>query len=400
MCDACDETPDGRGRRCNRPDGDMTSVEKDMRNRTRGLGAARDALANGDAQGAANAIAGALSAQRALDGGVQAPVGDLAPSERPVRDITVSPSDLSTATARVEYINQQRAQGGLPPVSIEVSRQRRKDADPVMAWETANVRISGASQAELDAFSLGNVRSDAERRVSTNEILSVAAAATRLNGGRYVSTSESANSIPAQVNAYVNDQPGGPHRSRLAPTAMDRDRAVQVRIWARTQQPTTDYLRALRHSVSDEYMGLREAGTASSAIAGFQRFRARQERVVEEQRKADAAVRPQGAPVMHEPNVISPRPGGSRWLGQKGQNVTVVAEVEKVVPVMYPGHRYPHYLYIMRTPDGDLVRWMATNGQGMEEGHTVTLQGTVKGHSEWKGEKQTEMFYCKPRIHV
>lgn len=400
MCDACDETPDGRGRRCNRPDGRMTSTEKDQRNRSRNLANARDALAQGDAQGAANSLASALAAQRALDGGPSAPVGEPSTTDAPHRDFVVAPSDVATAMARVQFINSQRDQKGLPPVTMDVTRQHQPTSDPIMAMEQATVRISGASQEELDSLTLGNVRTEPERRVNTKAVLEAACAATRLNGGRYVATSESANSIPAQINAFVNDVPGGPERTRLATTPEDKKMAVQVRSWVRTQQPTTDYLRALRHSVSEEYMGLREAGTASSAIAGFQRHRQRIADMEAQQAREQAEARAQNRPVSQEPVVVSPRPGGSRWLGQKGQDVTVVANVEGVYPMMHEARRKPHYLYIMRTPDGDLVRWMATNGQGLEVGDHITLQGTIKGHSTFNGEKQTEMFYCKPLIHT
>lgn len=398
MCKACDETADGQGVRCNRPDGRVSDVELDQRNRVRNLNTARSALARGDAQAAANALAGAVAAQRSLDGGPTAPVGDPAPTVEPHRDFIVSPSNISTASDRLVEINRRREQSGKPPLVMNVTRQHRPTGDPIMSLERATVRISGASQEELNEVSLGNVRTEPERRVKTFAVLEAACAATRLNGGKYVSVNEGPNSIPAQVNAYINAAPGSPERMRLEPTREDKRMAVNVRMWIRTQQPTTDYTKALRHSVSEDHMGLREAGTAASGIAGFQRHRAR----VEEMKARAAANPPQKVPgsEVREPMVVSPRPRGSRWLGTPGQQVRVVATVEKVVPVASDYSVSPRYLYVMRTPDGDLVRWMASSTQGMVEGDDVTLFGTIRAHSEFHGEKQTEMFYCKPMIHT
>jgi len=77
--------------------------------------------------------------------------------------------------------------------------------------------------------------------------------------------------------------------------------------------------------------------------------------------------------------------------------VNVRAWVQAVHPVYHESR--PHFLYIMRTPGGDLARWMASRDAGMEAGDDITLRGTVKGHSTFNGERQTEVFYCRPTIH-
>lgn len=384
MCDACHETPDGQGRRCNRPDG-FTPQEGDRRNRSRNMGNARQALSDGDPQAAANSLAHALASQQSLDGGPPAPVQ--APTDNPGahRDFAVSPSDLPAALARIEQENVAREKVGLAKMEADVSRQRQQDPnDPIMAYERATVRVSGASEEDLARLNLGNVRDAPERKVHTHAVLEAAAASTRLNDGVYVPRSEGDHSVPAQVNAYIADKPGGPHRTRLAPTEGDKKTAVNVRMWARSQQPTSDYLAALRHSMSDEYMSPREAGTASSAISGFQRYQQRLE-----QNKP-----PAGAPQ-------SPRPEGSRWLSSPGDKVTIPAHIVHAQPQYDPEHpeRVKH-LYVMRTPDGDLVRWLASSDKYLRQGDDVTLQGTVKAHSTHDGERQTEIYYCKqPVLH-
>lgn len=383
MCDACHETPDGQGRRCNRPDG-FTPQEGDRRNRSRNMGNARQALSDGDPQAAANSLARALAAQQSLDGGPSAPVQAPAENSGMHRDFAVSPSDLPTALSHIEQENVAREKVGLPRMEADVSRQRQNDPnDPIMAYERATVRVSNASEDDLNRLNLGNVRDTPERKVRTHAVLEAAAASTRLNGGVYTPRSEGENSVPAQVNAYVSDSPNGPHRTRLAPTEEDKKTAVNVRMWARSRQPTSDYLVALRHSMSEEYMSPREAGTASSAISGFQRYREQLD-----QNKAQSTAPSQAA---------APAAGGSRWLSSPGDKVTVPAHIVHAQPQYDPEHpeRVKH-LYVMRTPDGDLVRWMASSDKYLREGDDVTLQGTVKAHSTHDGERQTEIFYCKP----
>ena len=383
MCRACDETPDGAGRRCNRPDG-FTSVESDQRNRIRNLANARDALNRGDAQGAANAVAHALAAQQSLDGGGQKPpVSEPTDTEGPHKDFIVNPSDIDKAQARIDALNKVRENQGRSPLHIEVTRQHKTVAgDPILAWEQGTLRVGGAPEEELAKVNLGRgVRTSAEKRVNTAEVLTAACAATRLNGGTYSSRKEAGeDSVPAMVDAYIADTPAGPVRARMTPTEQDRQMANGVRAWAKEQPATSDYMRSVRYALAEDHMPLREAGTASSAVSGYLRYRERQ--------------------AMHNNKALSPRPGGSRWLNQPGDKVIVTARVARAVPVYHEKRPFPRYLYIMRTPDGDLVKWMAPETQGLQEGDDVTLKATVKGHSTFNGEKQTEVHNAKqPQIH-
>lgn len=393
MCRSCDETPDNKGRHCGRPDG-FTETEADRRNRTRNLSNAQSHLTSGDAQSAANSLARAAAAHR---GAVGAPVGGpvQAPAEAdgPHRDFVVSPSDTPTAVARIEMMNQERAKVGLSPVSVDVSRSYQADAaDDIYAMESTTVRVQGATQEELDRLSIGNVRSEPERKVKASAVMEAAVVAHRLNGKVYVPRGEGENAVPDQVDRYLAEGPNGPLRQHLAPTQEDKNEAGRVRIWVRAQQPTNDYQAALRHALSSEYMSVREAGTAVSALNGFTRY---QNRLEEARLKAQANSGNQNS----GPAVNSPRPAGSRWLGQKDQKVSVTARVDVAHPV-YNDHDLPRVLYIMRTPQGDLVRWFASEDQGMEPGDAVTVQGTIKDHSTFNGERQTELWYCKaPVIH-
>lgn len=397
MCRSCDETPDGQGRRCGRPDG-FVEAEADRRNRARNLSNAQNHLSAGNAQAAANSLARAAAAHRgAVGAAAGGPVQPPAEATGPFRDFAVSPSDAPTAVARIEMHNQERAKVGLPPLQVDVSRSYQDDPeDPIYAMESTTIRVHGAAtQEELDRISVGSVRDDPERKVKASAVMEAAVVAHRLNNKVYVARGEGPNSVPDQVNRYIAEGPNGPLRQRLAPTQADKDEAGRVRIWVRSQQPTSDYQAALRHALNSEYMSPREAGTAASALSPFTRYQQR----LEEARQAALAKRAQ-APHGEGPAVYSPTASGSRWLGQKDQKVSVTARVEVAHPVRNEHSRFPRMLYIMRTPQGDLVRWFASEDQGMEPGDAVTLQGTVKDHSVANGERQTELWYCKaPAIH-
>ena len=315
---------------------------------------------------------------------------------RPHCDFVVSPSDTHTAVARIQMMNQERAKVGLPPMQVDVSRSYQPDAsDPIFAMESSTIRVQGASQEELDRLSIGNLRNDPERKVKSFAVMEAAVVAHRLNGKVYIPRGEGANSVPDQVNRYVAEGPNGPLRQHLAPTQEDKNEAGRVHIWVRSQQPTSDYQEALRHALSDNHMSVREVGTAASALSGFTRY---QNRLEETRQKVLAKNGGQQAPSGSEAH--SPRPAGSRWLGQKEQKVSITAHVQVAHPVLTDKSPYPRVLYIMRTPQGDLVRWFASESQGMRPGDAVTIQGTIKGHSIFNGERQTEMWYCKaPVIH-
>lgn len=310
------------------------------------------------------------------------------------RNCTISPADTPTVDARVELMNQNRAKVGLPPIQVEVNYSRQQDlSDPIFVNEIAAVRVLGATQEELNCIFNGSLRYEPERKVKAGNVMAAAVVAHRLNGKVYVGRGQGENSVPDQVDRFIADGPGGPLRQRLAPTQADKDEAGRIRIWVRSQQPTNDYQAAVRQALITEYISVREAGTAASALSGFTRYQERLE--VARQR---ALAKNGGQQSSDGAAVHSPRPGGSRWLGQKKQKVSVTARVEVARPVINEYADLPRVLYIMRTPQCDLVRWFASEDEGLRPGDAVTIQGTIKDHSTFNGERQTEIWYCKPPV--
>lgn len=413
MCRACNETPDGQGRHCTRSDG-FSAVEGNQRNRSRGLNNAADALAHGDPQAAVNQLENARRAQRTLDGVPAAPLGDPQPTTGPQRDLIISPSSVDSAKAQFDQINRARAEEGRPPLSVEMTRQNAPDAsDPIMTWERTTVRISGADQDELDALRLNGVSGDPERRVKTTAVLEATCAVTRVDSdGKYISRNEAgADSTPARVTQYIHDGPGGEARQRYAPTEADQARAKSVRTWGRATQPTNDYLRAMRHSLAEESLGPRDVGTAASSLSGYERACADKARADDLQREflAKHGVGPEGqqppgggqglgTPAQATPTGRPPR-SQSRWLNNVGDKIMVHGQVERSIEIDHANRYDATYMYIIRSRDGDVVKWVPVDFIGFQEGDSVTLRGEVRGHVEFQGEKQTEMFYCTPTLH-
>lgn len=396
MCRACWETPDNQGRRCPRDDG-FSVAEGEQRNRSRGLNNAADKLASGEVQAAVNQMENARRAQRSLDGVPAAPTGDPAPAAGAHRDVIISPSSVDSAKAQLDQLNRDRATQGQPPLTVDITRQAVPDtADPIMSWEQATVRVSGATQEELDSLSLNGVTSDRERRVQTDAVLAATCAITRIeSGGRYVSRKEGGEeSTPARVAQYVHDDPDGPLRQQYVPAPVDEAKAKGVRKWARETKPTNDYIRAMRHSLAEKHLGLRDVGTAASSVAGYNRAaddlavqnKRRQDELLAQHANGGAGASQAGA-------------GASRWLNQPGDKVMVTGTVEKVTEVYHESRWNPRHLYIVRSPDGDVVKWLPADFTGFNVGDQVTLRGQVKAHITYNGEKQTEMNYCKPEIH-
>lgn len=415
MCRACDETPDGHGRRCTRSDG-FSAVEGEQRNRSRGLNNAADALAHGDTESAVNQLENARRAQRTLDGVPSAPIADPQPAAGPQRDLIISPSSVDSAREQFEQINRRRADQGKPPLTVEITRQNAPDtADPIMTWERATVRISGADQEDLDSLSLNSVGNDPERRAKTSAVLEATCAVTRIDSeGQYVSRAEAGpDSTPARVTQYIHDAPGGPLRQRYAPTDADQVRAKSIRTWGRATQPTNDYLRSMRHALGEESLGPRDVGTAASALSGYERAYADKSRA--EQLQAEFLAKHGGGPPAEQaqgaqdgggrmgaagvgPDGRPPR-SLSRWLNNVGDKIMVQGRVERSIEVAHANRYDTTYMYLIRSRDGDVVKWVPVNFIGFQEGDSVTLRGEVRGHVEFQGEKQTEMFYCTPTLH-
>lgn len=90
--------------------------------------------------------------------------------------------------------------------------------------------------------------------------------------------------------------------------------------------------------------------------------------------------------------------GNTEYFGEVGQRIEVQVKLVKVVS--FESFKYSYYdsgisyLHTFKDADGHTFIWK-TGSSSIEEGSTVTLKGTIKEHSEYKGVKQTVLTRCK-----
>lgn len=53
------------------------------------------------------------------------------------------------------------------------------------------------------------------------------------------------------------------------------------------------------------------------------------------------------------------------------------------------------YIHTFKDANGNVFTWKTQSGVNLEYGENVVVKGTVKNHSEYKDEKQTEITRCK-----
>lgn len=87
---------------------------------------------------------------------------------------------------------------------------------------------------------------------------------------------------------------------------------------------------------------------------------------------------------------------GSEYVGQIGDKLE--ARVRFVTSYSYETHityrGETHYIYKFDL-DGNTIIWNTTAWQDVDEGSEYLIKGTIKDHSEYKGDKQTVLTRCR-----
>lgn len=82
----------------------------------------------------------------------------------------------------------------------------------------------------------------------------------------------------------------------------------------------------------------------------------------------------------------------SEYQGSPNEWITRPVEIKKNIAVE---SRYgASHLHVMEDEDGNVFVW-STSSKSLEEGKTYTIKMKVKEHKEYKGVKQTVVYYCK-----
>lgn len=397
MCRGCDETADGTGRRCNRPDG-FTTAEADQRSRSRSLGGAIDALNNGDFQKAANQMMTAASAHNLLggQGGGAATLTRTAPAQR---TFSISPSLVDNMAAQIDRINQRRHAEGKPLLSMVSTPKFIPDpyGDPIARWQTTDVSIYGPDQEELNNMIFTGTDSTPEWRYPRDMLIGSTFASMRQNGMRsYISEKDDPNRSTTNevLNAAVNKD--NPDRGRLTPHEGDNIQTRGLLAWVQKLDDSTDYNRALKRVVSSDYVSYRDAKMLISAAGAHQQHV--RERVQEQARiKANeknaqqTTGTTQGKPAASKPatnNSASTATGA--WLGSVGSKIAIPIKVIESRWVENKYNRWGNSVMIVGEDiRGNRVRFFYDNYSTPDEGIWLQAGGTVKEHRVVGRHKET-----------
>lgn len=161
-------------------------------------------------------------------------------------------------------------------------------------------------------------------------------------------------------------------RARCALGNEDLSRASAALTWARDLSSTGDYEQNLSLVARQPTLKLSHAGILASAITAHARVLSREI----ERRLRD------------EKNAAQP----SVYLGEVKQRIDLELIVERVVETM-SDYGALNYL-IMRDQTNNLIVWK-TGAARVKAGDKIKIRGTVKQHSEYRGEKQTVLTRCE-----
>lgn len=173
----------------------------------------------------------------------------------------------------------------------------------------------------------------------------------------------------------------GPHREEQEAEVADiRHRADEVPSeiveeiieFGKGLEGGSDYAVNMRVLLDGDHVGPRHVAILSSLVAVWAR-----EMGIRAERKAN--------------------PINNEWVGEvktrlRGLKVTVT----KVQ--CWEGDYGMTTLLIMRDESGHVLKWFASGTKMIEVGDEITIDGTVKGHDEYNGTKQTALTRCK--IHA
>ena len=83
--------------------------------------------------------------------------------------------------------------------------------------------------------------------------------------------------------------------------------------------------------------------------------------------------------------------GSSKWVGNIGDRLTIYLTCNKAIDIdnMYGSSTF----HVFTDENGNIFTW-TTTAKHLEEGHTYNLTGTVKEHSKYKNQCQTNLTRC------
>jgi len=194
--------------------------------------------------------------------------------------------------------------------------------------------------------------------------LAVAAASIRQFGFQ---KSDSENPTKQDVITWFS-RVGWQHKEHLKPTVNDRRIARKTVKWVRQQKANSEFMQNLQAFTTMRYVDLKYAGFLAAAVNSFLRSEAEKK----------------------EKEVVD-----SHWVGNIKQRLDLDLTLQRMIIRENEGHYayayVPNYTYIhiWVDDDGNRFVWFGSKIISDVPGERVSVRGTVKDHSEYKGIKNT-----------
>lgn len=83
----------------------------------------------------------------------------------------------------------------------------------------------------------------------------------------------------------------------------------------------------------------------------------------------------------------------SEYIGNEGEKVNMIVTLDHIA--YWESIYGTTYVYTFTDEKGNVIVWKTAKGMAIENGEKITLTGTIKEHSEYKGVKQTVLTRCK-----
>lgn len=154
-------------------------------------------------------------------------------------------------------------------------------------------------------------------------------------------------------------------------------RAQEILSWVRSLSPEIgSYLSNLKAACGRDYCESRNFGLIASSVAAYNREMEKKQREAT-RRQADSK---------------------SSWVGSVGDRIEIKDVALSLLTSWDTEFGYT-YLYKIVDAAGNIYTWKTGkwlgNNECVPEGARITLKGTIKSHTEFRGVKQTELTRCK-----
>lgn len=148
----------------------------------------------------------------------------------------------------------------------------------------------------------------------------------------------------------------------------NKEKAEAVLAFVDSMSMDLGYVSNLKAICAKKYCEGRDLGIAVSAVACYDREMEYQERRAKAQESA----------------------AKSSWVGSVGERITLNEVSVKLMTSWETMYGYT-YLYQLKDLAGNVYIWKTGKALSCD---TATIKGTIKGHDEYKGTKQTELTRC------